>query len=134
MQLYDALRFVWGDRDYLFASVVRRVSLSGSQQMSAGRASAYLILRFLREIVMLPPLSISVADAARLQRHSFRHFLADCIRVLEFSLPDAFQGGRWKDHHTMPLRYPLETKIHCDGGHYCSCHSSVSGGREKGPF
>ena len=60
---------------------------------------------------MLPPLSISVADAARLRRHSFRHFLANCIRLLEFSLPDAFQGGRWKDHHTMPLRYPLETKL-----------------------
>jgi hypothetical protein len=108
---YDALRFVWGDRDYLFASVVRGVSLSGSPRMAAGRASAYLILRFLREIVMLPPLSMSAADAARLRRHSFRHFLANCIRLLKFSLPDAFQGGRWKDHHIMPLRYALEAKF-----------------------
>jgi hypothetical protein len=108
---YVALRFVWGDRDYLLASVVRGVSLSGSSQMASGRASAYLILRFLREIVMLPPLSMSAADAARLRRHSFRHFLANCIRLLKFSLPDAFQGGRWKDHHIMPLRYALEAKF-----------------------
>ena len=108
---YEALRFVWGDRDYLFASVVRGVSLSGSKQMATGRASAYLILRFLREIVMLPPLSMSAADAARLRRHSFRHFLANCIRLLKFPLPDAFQGGRWKDHHVMPLRYALEAKF-----------------------
>ena len=108
---YDALRFVWGDRDYLFASVGRGVSLSVSQQMATGRASAYLILRYLREIVVLPPLAMSPADAARLRRHSFRHFLANCIRLLKFPLPDAFQGGRWKDHHIMPLRYALEAKF-----------------------
>lgn len=64
---YDALRFVWGDRDYLFASVVRGASLGASSRMAAGRASAYLILRYLREIVVLFPVSMSAADAARLR-------------------------------------------------------------------
>ena len=61
---YEALRFVWGGKDYLFASVLRGVSLASSSEMAAGRASAHLILRFLREKVVLPPLSMSVADAA----------------------------------------------------------------------
>jgi hypothetical protein len=100
---YEALRFVWGERDYLFASVPRGVSLASSTELLDGRASAYMILRFLREIVVLSPLCMSVEDASRLRRHSFRHFLANCIRLLKFPLPDAFQGGRWKDNHIMPL-------------------------------
>ena len=108
---YDALRQVWGDRDYLFASVERGASLAASSQMSQGRASAYLVLRYLREIVVLPPLSMNAADAKRLRRHSFRHFLPNCVRLLKFSLPEAFQAGRWKDHNVMPLRYALEVKF-----------------------
>ena len=108
---FDALRFIWKDRDYMFPSVASGVKLADVRDFEARPASAFIVLRYLREILQLPTVSLSAEEAKWLRRHSFRHWIANAIRILKFGLPDAFQAGRWKDSAVMPLRYALETKF-----------------------
>lgn len=108
---YAALRAVWKSRDFMFPAVARGASLADVQEVLQCPASAYLILRYLREILQLPSLSISGEDAARLRRHSFRHWIANMMRVLKFSWSESFQGGRWKESSVMPLRYAQEVQF-----------------------
>ena len=108
---FDCLREFWGDNDFMFPGLARGASLAGSGGMLDFPASAYMILKYLREILMLPSLSLSEDEARRLRRHSFRHWIANLIRILKFPPSDAFQGGRWKEHAVMPLRYAQETQF-----------------------
>jgi len=108
---YDALRFVWGSRDFMFPAIARGASLASASGVLNSPASAYLIVRYLREILRLPSLSMSVEDASKLRRHSFRHWIANMMRVLKFAWSDFFQGGRWKESHIMPLRYAQEVQF-----------------------
>ena len=78
----EPLRFIWGDRDYLFPSIARGVKLAAAVEFLAKPASSYTMLRFLREILALSPLSMAEEDAKRLRRHSFRHWIANIIRIL----------------------------------------------------
>ena len=74
-------------------------------------ASSYMILRYLHEILLLPSISMSDADARRMRRHSFRHFDANIMRVCKFDWSDRFTGGRWKESGVMPLRYSQEVQF-----------------------
>ena len=102
---------VWGESDFMFPSSPRGASLASLSEMGKSPASAYMILKYLREILQLPSVAMSAADAKRLRRHSFRHWIANLIRILRKPLADAYQGGRWKEHNCMPLRYAEETKF-----------------------
>ena len=108
---FGPVREVWGERDFMFAAVARGSSLASASSMLNTMASAYLILRYLREILQLPSVSMSAADAARLRRHSFRHWIANMMRVLKFEWSDRFIGGRWKEQSVMPLRYSMEVQM-----------------------
>ena len=108
---FEPLMFVWGDHDYLFASSVRGASLRDASELVDRPATPYMIVKYLRELLKLPSISMSEADANRMRRHSFRHWIANCTRVLGFSLSDSFQGGRWKEQGVMPLRYAQEVKF-----------------------
>ena len=108
---YDALLKVWKSHDFMFPSLPRGASLARSNDVLSSKASAYLILRYLQEILLLPSLSMSPADAQRLRRHSFRHFIANLMRVLKFTWSESFQGGRWKESSVMPLRYAQEVQF-----------------------
>ena len=108
---FEPLMFVWGDRDYMFASSVRGASLRDASGLVDRPATPYMILKYLREILQLPSISMTEGDAGRVRRHSFRHWIANCTRVLGFSLSDSFQGGRWKEQGVMPLRYAQEVKF-----------------------
>ena len=107
---YEALRFVWREFDFLFPSVAPGTPLASAAGFTDRPATPYMVLRYLREIVCLYGF-MSAEEAARLRRHSFRHFVPNCVRLLKFDLPDSFQSGRWKDHHIMPLRYAGEVKF-----------------------
>jgi hypothetical protein len=108
---FEALRFAWGDRDYMFPSIARGKSLGEVSEFIFKPASSYMILKYLRFILQLPSVSLPAAEAARMRRHSFRHWVANCIRILKFPMSDAFQGGRWKEMAVMPLRYAQETRF-----------------------
>ena len=64
---FDCLKTIWKDRDYLFPSLSRGSSLAGSDEMLSHPASAYMILKYLREILGLPSISLSGEDAKRLR-------------------------------------------------------------------
>ena len=108
---FEPLRSVWGENDFMFPSSPKGAKLAGMSSMVNSPASAYMVLKYLREILMLPSLSLSATDAARLRRHSFRHWIANLLRILRKPPSDIFQGGRWKEHGCMPLRYAEETKF-----------------------
>ena len=57
-----------------------------------------------------------MSEAKRIRRHSFRHWLANAMRILKFDMADMHQGGRWKEGSSMPLRYAQEVKfvVHVD--------------------
>ena len=108
---FDPLLFVWSSRDFMFAAVQFGVSLAAASDMVDRPATPYLMLRYLREILQLADICMAVAEARRLRRHSFRHFLANVIRICKFPMGDAFQGGRWKEQACMPLRYAQEVQM-----------------------
>ena len=108
---FAPLLFVWASRDFMFAAVQFGVALADASDMVDRPATPYLILRYLREILQLADICMAAAEARRLRRHSFRHFLANVIRICKFPMSDAFQGGRWKEQHCMPLRYAEEVKM-----------------------
>ena len=108
---FEALKFIWSDRDYLFPAMTRGVPLATATSFLPRPASSYMLLRYLREVLALPELGMSAEDAKRLRRHSFRHFVPNIIRLLKFDLLDAFQSGRWQDGHIMPMRYASEVKL-----------------------
>ena len=108
---FEPLRFVWAGRDFMFAAVQFGVALANASAMVDRPATPYLMLRYLREILMLADICMALAEARRLRRHSFRHFLANVIRVCKFPMGDAFQGGRWKEQGCMPLRYAQEVQM-----------------------
>jgi hypothetical protein len=105
------LLLVWGDSDFMFPSSQRGAKLANLSEMGKSPASAYCILKYLREILQLPSIAMSADEAKRLRRHSFRHWIANLLRILRKPLSDAYQGGRWKEHNCMPLRYAEETKF-----------------------
>jgi hypothetical protein len=109
------LLHVWGSHDFMFPNIERGRALADSAQMGDEPASNYMILRYLREILALPELAMSEEMRKRLRRHSFRHFIANSVRVLsnvqKFTPSDSFQAGRWKEGGTMPLRYAQETQF-----------------------
>jgi hypothetical protein len=107
----ECLVLVWGESDFMFPSSPRGAKLANLSEMGKSPASAYCILKYLREILQLPSVSMSEVDSKRLRRHSFRHWIANLIRILRKPMADAFQGGRWKEHNCMPLRYAEETKF-----------------------
>ena len=108
----DALFFIWKEgNDFMFPSLPRGTSLSDATGFLEFPASAYFILKYLREILQLPSVSLSGEEAKLLRRHSMRHWIANAIRILKFPPADAFAGGRWKEMGTMPLRYSQETKF-----------------------
>ena len=108
---FAPLRFVWGSRDFMFAAVRFGVALADASELLDRQASPYLMLRYLREILMLADICMALEEARRLRRHSFRHFLANVIRIRKFPMCDAFQGGRWKEQGCMPLRYAQEVQM-----------------------
>ena len=102
------LLLVWGDSDFMFPSSQRGAKLANLSEMGKSPASAYCILKYLREILQLPSIAMSADEAKRLRRHSFRHWIASLLHILRKPLSDAYQGGRWKEHNCMPLRYAEE--------------------------
>ena len=112
-----ALLFIWGDRDYMLPSLARGASLAASTAFVFRRATSYTVLKFLKEVLLLPGLGMIEEEVQRVRRHSFRHWLANCMRILnKFSMTEMFQGGRWKEQCCMPLRYSAEVKdvVHID--------------------
>ena len=108
---YTQLRKVWGSRDFMFPAVSRGTSLAAASCVLNTMASSFLIIRYLREILSLPSLAMSASDAERMRRHSFRHWIANLMRVLKFQWSDLFTGGRWKEQSVMPLRYSQEVQF-----------------------
>jgi hypothetical protein len=102
---------VWGSHDFMVPGIARGKKLAEVDRLTDSPASAAIMLRYLREILQLPSLSLPAEQACRLRRHSFRHWIANCIRVLKFPPSDAFQGGRWKESGIMPLRYAQEVQM-----------------------
>ena len=107
----EPLFHVWGDNDFMFPAVPRGATLGSDPAFTDARASDYFVLKYLREILRLPSVSLSEGDAAMVRRHSMRHWIANAIRILKFPISDAFTGGRWKEMKIMPLRYSQETKF-----------------------
>ena len=98
------LLLVWGDSDFMFPSSQRGAKLANLSEMGKSPASAYCILKYLREILQLPSIAMSADEAKRLRRHSFRHWIANLLRILRKPLSDAYQGGRWKDRFGLSPR------------------------------
>lgn len=98
-------------QDFIFPSRGRGHSLVQGCVFTDEPASPYIILTYLREILMLPSVSLPPEEAKLMRRHSMRHWIANAVRILRFPLSDAFQGGRWKEMAVMPLRYSQETKF-----------------------
>ena len=49
---YEPLMFVWGDRDYMFASSARGASLSEASSLVDRPATPYMIVKYLSEIAV----------------------------------------------------------------------------------
>lgn len=107
----EPLFHIWGENDFMIPSCKHGVALKNVVNFEKRPASPYIILKYLREILGLPSVSMTESDAKLMRRHSFRHWIANCVRILKFPLSDAFQGGRWKEMAVMPLRYSQETKF-----------------------
>lgn len=110
---FEALCHVWEGNDYIFPTSPRGAQLSEGREFCKRPATPYMVLKYLREILQLPTVSMSSEDAGRLRRHSFRHWIANCMRVLECTPSEMFSGGRWKEQSVMPLRYAEEVKFLC---------------------
>ena len=112
---FECFMAVWASRDFMFPSVDRGARLDSACEFLDEPASAYMMLRYLKEILAMGPLFMGGEALQRLRRHSFRHWIANAARVLanalKFSSTDLFQAGRWKEGGIMPLRYAQETQF-----------------------
>ena len=84
---FTCLKEMWGDRDYMFPSIGRGQDLASATmaQFCSAPASAYMLLRYLREILQLFGL-MAADEAERWRRHSFRHFVANALGILKFDI------------------------------------------------
>ena len=72
----EPLFHVWGENDFMFPAVPRGATLGSDPAFTDARASDYFVLKYLREILQLPSVSLSEGDAAMVRRHSMRHWIA----------------------------------------------------------
>jgi hypothetical protein len=114
----DTLAEHVGDRDYIFQKVraVRGKPLSEACLLDAPARSADVV-RFLRFLLTLPPLSMTKEDAAKISGHSLRHFLPTLARLFGLTEEDRCELARWaatqdKTHRraSMPNLYAQEAE------------------------
>jgi hypothetical protein len=72
-------------QDFTHAKVVRL----------PGPARSSDVIKAMRHMLTLPPLSMSVAEAKRYSGHSMRHLLPTVARILGFSKEERDELGRW---------------------------------------
>ena len=84
--------------DFIFPklAVPRGQDLSHSRVVRLpGPARSADVIKAMRHILTLPPLSMSAAEAKRYSGHSMRHLLPTVARILGFSKEERDELGRW---------------------------------------
>ena len=84
--------------DYVFprVAVPRGGSLlSESARFLSGAASSSQVIKHMRALLSLPPLSLSVEQAKLFTGHSLRHLMPTLARALGVSQEDREELGRW---------------------------------------
>ena len=98
---YRALQERGEGFDYLFPRVQRPRGaavddgLDGRVRFLPGPASSSYVIKLLRLLLTLPPLSLTPQQAAEFSGHSLRHCLPCLARALALPMEDRDELGRW---------------------------------------